>query len=114
MLCTLHAGLPSSPPSGIIFGEGPTGSIGDNQYPFTANFGGKHQKMKPRIILVISLSAFVLLVVCCAAVAVLLKCRNTRRPSNAVGPAFTSSMNKRSGMFSSCHALYVVSCIQVV
>ncbi|XP_042046635.1 receptor-like serine/threonine-protein kinase ALE2 isoform X2 [Salvia splendens] len=93
-----YPGLPSSPPSGIIFGEGPTGSIGDNQYPFTANFGGKRQKMKPRIIIVISLSAFVLLVVCCAAVAVLLKCRNTRRPSNAVGPAFTSSMNKRSGM----------------
>ena len=114
MLYTLHAGLPSSPPSGIIFGEGPTGSIGDNQYPFTANFGGKHQKMKPRIIIVISLSAFVLLVVCCAAVAVLLKCRNARRPSNAVGPAFTSSMNKRSGMFSSCHALYVVSYIQIV
>lgn len=95
----LHVGIPSSPSSGIFYGEGPTGSIGDHQYPITANFVGKHQKMNPRIIIVIALSAFVLLVVCCAAVAVLLKCRKARRPSNAVGPVFTPSMNKRSGMF---------------
>ncbi|KAH6766679.1 Protein kinase superfamily protein [Perilla frutescens var. hirtella] len=92
-----YPGLPSSP-SGILYGEGPIGSIGDHQYPITANFVGKHQKMNPRIIIVIALSAFVLLVVCCAAVAVLLKCRNARRPSNAVGPVFTPSMNKRSGI----------------
>lgn len=93
-----YPGIPSSPSSGIFYGEGPTGSIGDHQYPITANFVGKHQKMNPRIIIVIALSAFVLLVVCCAAVAVLLKCRKARRPSNAVGPVFTPSMNKRSGM----------------
>lgn len=93
-----YPGLPSSSPSGILYGEGPTGSIGDHQYPITADFVGKHQKMNPRIIIVIALSAFVLLVVCCAAVTVLLKCRNARRPSNAVGPVFTPSMNKRSGI----------------
>ncbi|KAI3449843.1 hypothetical protein Pfo_006508 [Paulownia fortunei] len=92
-----YPGLPSSPSSGILFGEGPTGSVGNQQYPITADFVGKNQKMNPRIIIVIALSVFVLLVVCCAAVAVLLKCRNARRPSNAVGPVFTPSMNKRSG-----------------
>ncbi|KAL1539621.1 Receptor-like serine/threonine-protein kinase ale2 [Salvia divinorum] len=93
-----YPGLPSSPSSGIILGEGPSGSIGGHQYPITADFGGKHKKTNPRIIIAISLSAFVLLVVCCAALAVLLNCRNSRRPSNAVGPSFTPSMNKRSGM----------------
>lgn len=98
MLNTFYAGLSFTPPSGVLFGEGPTGSPGNHQYPITANFVGKNQKMNPRIIIVIALSAFVLLVVCCAAVAVLLKYRNTRKPSNAVGPVFTPSMNKRMGM----------------
>lgn len=93
----IFAGLPSSPPSGVLFGEGPTGSPGDHQYPITADFVGKNQKMNPRIIIVVTLSAFVLFVVCCAAVAVLLKYRNAHRPSNAVGPVFTPSMNKRMG-----------------
>lgn len=108
----LHAGLPSSPSSGSLYGEGPIGSIGDHQYPITADFVGKHQKMNPRIIIVIALSAFVLLVVCCAAVTVLLKCRKARRPSNAVGPVFTPSMNKRSGMFS-CF-LHLQNCQEIV
>ncbi|KAK6164332.1 hypothetical protein DH2020_001196 [Rehmannia glutinosa] len=93
-----YPGLPSSPPSGMLFGEGPTGSAGNQQYPITADFVGKSQKMNPRIIIVIALSAFVLLVVSCAAVAALIKCRTARRPSNAVGPVLTSSMNKRSGI----------------
>lgn len=54
--------------------------------------------MNPRIIVVIALSAFVFLVVCCATVAVLLKCKYGRKPSSAVGPTLTPSMNKRSGM----------------
>ncbi|KAL8545196.1 hypothetical protein ACS0TY_005404 [Phlomoides rotata] len=92
-----YPGLPSSPPSGVLFGEGPTGSPGNHQYPITADFVGKNQKMNPRIIIVIALSAFVLFVVCCAAVAILLNYRNARRPSNAVGPVFIPSVNKRMG-----------------
>ncbi|KAL3645065.1 Receptor-like serine/threonine-protein kinase ale2 [Castilleja foliolosa] len=95
-----YPGLPSSPPSGILFGEGPTGSAGNQQYPFSADFVGKNQKVNPRIIIVIALSAFVLLVVVCAVIAILVKCRTARRPSNAVGPVFTSSTNKRSGISS--------------
>ncbi|KAL8055309.1 hypothetical protein ABFX02_04G048000 [Erythranthe guttata] len=91
----LHTGLPSSP-SGSLFGDGPTGSVGNQQYPISADFVGRNRKMNPRIIIVIALSAFVLLVVCCATVAVLLKCKSARKLSNAVGPAFTSSLNKRS------------------
>ncbi|CAA0833423.1 Receptor-like serine/threonine-protein kinase ALE2 [Striga hermonthica] len=86
-----YPGLPSSTP----FGEGPT--AGNQQYPISADFVRKNQKINPRIIVVIVLSAFVLLVVACAAVAMLLKCRTARKPSNAVGPVFTSSMHKRSG-----------------
>ncbi|GFP82999.1 receptor-like serine/threonine-protein kinase ale2 [Phtheirospermum japonicum] len=79
-----YPGLPSSPPSGILFGEGPTGSAGNQQYPITADFVGKNQKINPRIIIVIALSAFVLLVVACAVVAILVKCRTASRPSNVV------------------------------
>lgn len=45
----------------------------------------------------IALSAFVLLVVCFAAIAVVLNCRKAGTTSNAVGPVFVPSMNKRSG-----------------
>ncbi|XP_015088203.1 receptor-like serine/threonine-protein kinase ALE2 isoform X3 [Solanum pennellii] len=90
-------GLPSSPPSGIGSGNGPTGSAVDQQFPITADFGNKSQKMNPRVIFLIASSALVLLVVCCGALVVLLNCRRTSRPSNAVGPVFTSSMHKRSG-----------------
>ncbi|KAL3828104.1 hypothetical protein ACJIZ3_016906 [Penstemon smallii] len=90
-----YPGLPSTPPSTIL---GPSGSIGNQQDPITADFVGKNQKMRPRIIFIIVLSSFVLLVVCCAAVAVLLKCRKAGGPSSAVGPVFTPSINKRSGI----------------
>ncbi|KAK4418457.1 Receptor-like serine/threonine-protein kinase ALE2 [Sesamum alatum] len=93
-----YPGLPSSPPSGILFGEAPTGSVGNQQFPITADFVGKKQKMNPRIVFVIAFSAFVVLVACCAAAAVLLKCRKARRSSNAVGPVSTPPMNKRSGI----------------
>ncbi|KAK4441548.1 Receptor-like serine/threonine-protein kinase ALE2 [Sesamum alatum] len=93
-----YPGLPPSPPSGIVSGEGPRGSTGNQQYPISADFVGKKQKMNPRIIFVIALSAFVLLVICFAAIAVLLNCRKAGMPSNAVGPVFTPSINKRSGI----------------
>ncbi|CAA0823904.1 Receptor-like serine/threonine-protein kinase ALE2 [Striga hermonthica] len=88
-----YPGLPSSPP----FGEGPHGSAGNQQYPVTADFVGSNQKINPRLIIVMVLSTFVLLVVACAALAVLLKCRTARRPSNVVGPVFTST-KKKSGL----------------
>ncbi|KAL6516232.1 Receptor-like serine/threonine-protein kinase ale2 [Orobanche gracilis] len=93
-----YPGLPSSPPSGILFGDAPTGGAGNQQYPITANFVGKNQKINHRTIIVIALSSFVLLVVACAAIAILLKCRTADRQSNAVGPVFTPSMNKRPGI----------------
>ncbi|KAI3461007.1 hypothetical protein Pfo_017670 [Paulownia fortunei] len=93
-----YPGLPPSPPSGILPGEGPSGSTGNQQYPISVDFVGKNQKMNPRIIFVIALSAFVLLVVCFATIAILLNCRKAGIPSNAVGPVFTPSINKRSGI----------------
>ncbi|KAG8389135.1 hypothetical protein BUALT_Bualt02G0197700 [Buddleja alternifolia] len=92
-----YPGLPSSPPSGILSG-GPTGSPENGQDPITADFVSKNKKMSPRMIFVIALSAFVFLVVCCAVVGVLLKCRKANRPSNAVGPVDTPSIHKRSGL----------------
>ncbi|KAL2540706.1 Receptor-like serine/threonine-protein kinase ALE2 [Abeliophyllum distichum] len=97
-----YPGLPSS--SSDTFGDGPSRSAGNRQDPISAGFVDKNQKMNPQMIFVIALSAFVLLVVCCVAVVILIKCRKSSRPSNAVGPAFTPSTNKRSGigsMFSS-------------
>ncbi|XP_016512694.2 receptor-like serine/threonine-protein kinase ALE2 [Nicotiana tabacum] len=93
----IYPGLPSSPPSGIDSGNGPTGSAVNQQFPITADFVNKSQRMSPRVIFLIASSALVLLVVCCGALVVLLKCRRTGRPSNAVGPVFTPSMHKRSG-----------------
>uniref|UniRef100_A0A803PG98 Protein kinase domain-containing protein n=1 Tax=Cannabis sativa TaxID=3483 RepID=A0A803PG98_CANSA len=45
-----------------------------------------------------ALSAFVLLMVLLGAISVFIKWRKVRKPSNAVGPAFTSSIHKRSGI----------------
>ncbi|XP_059626119.1 receptor-like serine/threonine-protein kinase ALE2 isoform X2 [Cornus florida] len=93
-----YPGLPSSPLFGSQSGNGPSGSAGIQQFPITADFVDKSQKMNPRIIFIIALSALVLLVVCCGAVSLVLKCRKVGRPSSAVGPVFTPSINKRSGM----------------
>ncbi|KAK4573286.1 hypothetical protein RGQ29_031309 [Quercus rubra] len=89
-------GIPSSPPYGSYIGNGPTGSVGD--LPITANFINKNQRMNLKTIAIISLSAFVLLLVFIGAVSIFLKWRKVRRPSNAVGPVFTPSANKRSGI----------------
>ncbi|KAK8532475.1 hypothetical protein V6N12_053915 [Hibiscus sabdariffa] len=91
-----YPGVPASPPYGTIFGSGPTGSTGG--LPITANFVNKNQKMNIRIIAIIVLSAFVLLLVLAGAISVLIKWRKFGRSSNAVGPAFPSSLNKRSGI----------------
>ncbi|XWS31348.1 hypothetical protein CRYUN_Cryun23aG0068700 [Craigia yunnanensis] len=91
-----YAGIPASPPYGNILGSGPTGSAGD--LPITANFVNKNQKMNIRIVAIIVLSAFVLLLVLAGAISVLINWRKVGRPSNAVGPASPSSINKRSGI----------------
>lgn len=95
----LWTGLPSSPPFDGYAGNGPTGSAGNQQYPITADFVNKSQKMNARLIFIISFSALVVLVVCCGAVSILLRWRKVGRPSNAVGPVFTPSTNKRPGKF---------------
>ncbi|XP_058197406.1 receptor-like serine/threonine-protein kinase ALE2 [Rhododendron vialii] len=92
-----YPGLPSSPPFDGYAGNGPTGSAGNQQYPITADFVNKSQKMNARLIFIISFSALVVLVVCCGAVSILLRWRKVGRPSNAVGPVFTPSTNKRPG-----------------
>lgn len=55
--------------------------------------------MNARLIFIISFSALVVLVVCCGAVSILIRWRKVGRPSNAVGPVFTPSTNKRPGKF---------------
>ncbi|KAL0419693.1 UNVERIFIED_CONTAM: Receptor-like serine/threonine-protein kinase ALE2 [Sesamum radiatum] len=95
-----YPGLPSSPPSGILFGEAPAGSVGNQQFPITADFVGKKQKMNPRLVFLIAFSAFVVLVVCCAAVGVLVKCRKhagirsvlSSSPASSTSPSIISAM----------------------
>ncbi|CAI9107521.1 OLC1v1006894C1 [Oldenlandia corymbosa var. corymbosa] len=93
-----YPGVPSSPPSSDSTAKGPSGSGGNQQFPITAYMDDKSPKMNPRIIFVIALSALVLLVVCFGALAILLNCRKSGRPSSAVGPVLTPSINKRCGM----------------
>ncbi|PPD75610.1 hypothetical protein GOBAR_DD27466 [Gossypium barbadense] len=90
-----YPGIPASPPYSNFLGRGPTGSAAD--LPITANFVNNNQKMNIRIIAIIVLSAFVLLLVLAGAITVLVKWRKVGRPSSAVGPAFPSLINKRSG-----------------
>lgn len=106
------SGIPSSPPYGSYAGSGPTGSAGD--LPITANFVNKNQKMNIRIIAIIVLSAFVLLLVLAGAISVLIKWRKVGRPSNAVGPVFPSSINKRSGRFASELYFQFLESVQLV
>lgn len=78
-------------------GSAPSGSAGD--LPITANFVNKSQKMNVKTIAIIALSAFVVLLVFIGALSIFFKWRKVGRPSNAVGPVFTPSINKRSGEF---------------
>ncbi|XP_028765547.1 receptor-like serine/threonine-protein kinase ALE2 isoform X2 [Neltuma alba] len=96
VLSISYPGIPSSPPYGSYVGSGPSGSAGG--LPITANFVNKSQKMNLRTIFIIALSAFVLMLVLIGAFSIVLKWRKIRNPSSAVGPAFTSSINKRFGM----------------
>lgn len=78
--------------------------------------------MNRRTIAIIALSAFVVLLVSTGAISVFIKWRKSGRTSSAVGPAFTSSINKRSGMslcicgvlveiVSENHVMFMVLCI---
>lgn len=91
-----YPGIPSALPG---MASGPARSIGEHQYPITANLN-KNQKMNPKIIFVIIFSALVLLVACFATVSILVKCRKVRKPSSAVGPVFTPSINNKTGIAS--------------
>ncbi|KAJ4832300.1 Receptor-like serine/threonine-protein kinase ale2 [Turnera subulata] len=91
-----YPGIPSSQAYPNYNGSGPTGNGGD--LPITANFENKNQRMNVRTIAIISLSAFVVLLVLIGAFSIFIRWRKIGRPSSAVGPAFGSSMNKRSGM----------------
>ncbi|XP_052171313.1 receptor-like serine/threonine-protein kinase ALE2 [Diospyros lotus] len=92
-----YPGLPSSPPSEGPMGNGPSGSAGSEQFPVSADLVNNAKKLNAKTIFVIALSAFVLLLVFCGAVSILLKWRTVGRSSNAVGPVFTPSINKRPG-----------------
>ncbi|XP_021722148.1 receptor-like serine/threonine-protein kinase ALE2 [Chenopodium quinoa] len=88
-----YPGIPSPPmgsPSGIV-GDGPP------QYPITAEVMKKRRNLSSRVVFVIVFSALVLLVACFAAIAVFIKWRKAKS-SNAIGPVFTPSINKKSGV----------------
>ncbi|XP_024018402.1 receptor-like serine/threonine-protein kinase ALE2 isoform X2 [Morus notabilis] len=91
-----YPGIPSSPPYGNFADSGPTASAGN--LPITANFRNKNQRMNVRTIVIIALSAFVLVLVLVGAISIFIKWRKVGKPSSAVGPAFTSSIHKRSGI----------------
>lgn len=91
-----YPGIPSPPSLGSSEGSGPSTSAAG--LPVSANIVSKNQGMSPRIIVIIALSAFVILLVFIGAVFCLVKWRKVRKPSSAVGPVFTSSINKRSGV----------------
>ncbi|XP_047311006.1 receptor-like serine/threonine-protein kinase ALE2 [Impatiens glandulifera] len=92
-----YPGFPSSQSTGGFAGSGPSGSAGITEFPVTANFVKKGEKINPGTIFIIALSGVVLLVVCIGAVAVLLKWR-AGMSSNVIGPVFTPSFNKRHGI----------------
>ncbi|KVI03834.1 Concanavalin A-like lectin/glucanase, subgroup [Cynara cardunculus var. scolymus] len=94
----IYPGLPSSQLYGNHSGSEPSGSPGTQEFPIRAHFVGKNQKLDHKTIFVIALSAAVLLIVCCAAVSVIMKYRKICSSSNPAGPVFTSSTNKKWGL----------------
>ncbi|XP_010526484.1 PREDICTED: receptor-like serine/threonine-protein kinase ALE2 isoform X2 [Tarenaya hassleriana] len=88
-----YPGLPSSPPYGGLQVNAPTESAGG----LPVNIVNKNSRIGFRTIAIICLSGFVLILVLVGAISIVVKWRKFGNSSNAVGPAFTSSMNKRSG-----------------
>ncbi|GAB4856166.1 Receptor-like serine/threonine-protein kinase ale2, partial [Ancistrocladus abbreviatus] len=92
------SGIPSPLPSGGDVGSGPTGSTSDHQQPITADFLDKSPRLNSKMLFIIVFSALVFLVACLAAISVLIRWRKVRKPSSAVGPVFTPSINKKTGI----------------
>ncbi|KAK4775536.1 hypothetical protein SAY87_023497 [Trapa incisa] len=90
-----YTAIPSSSPLGGYTGSGPTASGED--LPITANFH-MNEKMNVKTVTIISFSAFVFLLIVIGGFSAFLKWKKFGRPSSAVGPGFTSSINKRSGI----------------
>lgn len=84
-------------PSGNLSGDGPSGGSGNQQNPITADVVAKTHKLTHQMVFVIVSSAFVLMIVCFATIAVILSCRKSCIPSNTGESVFASSINKRSG-----------------
>ncbi|GAB4830135.1 Receptor-like serine/threonine-protein kinase ale2 [Ancistrocladus abbreviatus] len=93
-----YPGIPSPLPSGGDVGSGPTGSTSDHQQPITADFLDKSPRLNSKMLFIIVFSALVFLVACLAAISVLIRWRKVRKPSSAVGPVFTPSINKKTGI----------------
>ncbi|KAG4996066.1 hypothetical protein JHK85_027505 [Glycine max] len=98
ILCITYPGIPSPRPPETLTGRGHMPRESINVLPITADMNSENEKMNLRTIIVIALSSVVLLLVLVGAFYIILKWRKIRRPSSAVGPAFTSCLNKRSGM----------------
>ncbi|KAL8137135.1 hypothetical protein V2J09_003136 [Rumex salicifolius] len=90
-----YPGIPSPLP---FVGSGPSESIGDGQFPITADVVNKSQGINTRTLIIIIFSAIVVCLACAVAVFIIIKCRKARKPSSAVGPAFTLSTNKKIGI----------------
>ncbi|RZB85615.1 Receptor-like serine/threonine-protein kinase ALE2 [Glycine soja] len=98
ILCITYPGIPSPRPPETLTGRGHMPRESINVLPITADMNSENEKINLRTIIVIALSSVVLLLVLVGAFYIILKWRKIRRPSSAVGPAFTSCLNKRSGM----------------
>lgn len=93
------SGIPSSlPPGGPLIGSGPLPSETVDILPITAYMITEYEKLNRRTIIIISVSSVVLLLALVGAFAFVLKLRNIKRPSSVVDHAFTSYLNKRSGI----------------
>ncbi|XP_019432768.1 PREDICTED: receptor-like serine/threonine-protein kinase ALE2 isoform X2 [Lupinus angustifolius] len=100
VLSITYPDMPASAPHGPFVSDG---NHPDPRYgaagliPFTATvISSKNQKMCPRTIIIIALSSFVLLLVLVGALSIMYKW--SRRPSSAIGSAFTSSLNTTPAM----------------
>nr|XP_010918962.1 receptor-like serine/threonine-protein kinase ALE2 isoform X1 [Elaeis guineensis] len=89
-----YPGLPSSPPP---MSEGFLGP--SQQYPFMVDVHrGKMQKMNAKTIALISLSSFILVLVCFGLVCIIWKWKKLGRPLTAIGPAIPPLTTRKTGI----------------
>lgn len=91
-----------SPPSvsdgSMGFGPSGGGSVpGNHERPFMANVIKKAQKLNAWAVAGVSVSSFVLFLMCIGVPYILLKLKKLARRSSTVGPAVTPPITKRSG-----------------